>query len=513
MRRERRFVDAPQAAETLVPKVKPPIGGEDRDRLEQIVEGRGANAEQRVARARELHLFGLVFGDQQHAAVGGRLRDDVQVRAVAQQPVFLARLGLREPVDMRLPPFGIVAHFGDSPALAPRVEQPRKRRRLGHLLGLQGEQAAERQVREAQPLVGTELRHRRRQPVEQFALRVDEAAVRPAFGFELLNVDRIARDADHPPALWRERHIDDAHDPPFALDRHRNRTHLRRSRGARRVGGVGGAHPRDGLAQFDPAVDHRRRALRLDRANIGAVDERERQIGVAEPHREGCCLDQPRQSLERRHRLVALAARVRERLLAVGRIAQPQQHPARPADRLRRCGAMNDDRAVAAVGLQAQDKGLRAALRPEDRMPQRVMSLGIEPAAEPAKLVKIARPAFEPQPAPEPLARLDPPVGADDHGELRRRFDEVREPFGLPRDERRAPLHRDPAQRRPQSGEQPQRRKESEREQHGRGKRVAHPASSPRLSGCRARMIACPKGDGVMFQSHVTANCRASPSD
>src|SRR3546814_1134607 len=62
-------------------------------------------------------------------------------------------------------------------------------------------------------------------------------------------------------------------------------------------------------------VDHRGGALRLDRADIGLVHERQRQVGVAKPHREGRGLDQPRQRLERRHRLVALATGMRERLL------------------------------------------------------------------------------------------------------------------------------------------------------------------------------------------------------
>src|SRR3546814_18558984 len=98
------------------------------------------------------------------------------MRAVAQQPVLLARLGLREPVDMRLPPFGVVAHLGGPPAFAPRVEQPREGQRLGDIVGLDSEQAAERQVGEIEPLPGAELRDRRRQPVEQFALCIDEAA-------------------------------------------------------------------------------------------------------------------------------------------------------------------------------------------------------------------------------------------------------------------------------------------------------------------------------------------------
>src|SRR3546814_13731685 len=91
---------------------------------------------------------------------------------------------------------------------------------------------------------------------------------------------------------------------------------------------------------------------------------------------------------------------------------------------------MDDDRAVAAVGLQAQHERFRAALRAEDRLTQRIMRLRVEPAAEPAQLVEVAWAAFEPQPAPEPLARLDPPVGADDPGKLRRCFDQARPPFG-----------------------------------------------------------------------------------
>src|SRR3546814_5066214 len=91
-------------------------------------------------------------------------------------------------------------------ALAPRVKQPREGQRLGNIVGLDSEQAAERQVGEIEPLLGAKLRNRRRQPVEQFALRIDEEAVRAAFGFEFLNVDRIARDAEHAAALRLEEH-------------------------------------------------------------------------------------------------------------------------------------------------------------------------------------------------------------------------------------------------------------------------------------------------------------------
>src|SRR3546814_6185161 len=72
------------------------------------------------------------------------------------------------------------------------------------------------------------------------------------------------------------------------------------------------------------------------------------------------------------------------------------------------------------------------------------------PWAHPAKLVEITHPAIEPEPAPEALARFDPPVAPHDHRQIGRSLDQSRQPFGLRRDEGRATLHRDPAQDRPQ---------------------------------------------------------------
>src|SRR3546814_20341109 len=57
-------------AETVVPELEPAIGGEHPERLEQIVEGRGADAQQRVARARKLHLLGAILEHQQQPAIG-----------------------------------------------------------------------------------------------------------------------------------------------------------------------------------------------------------------------------------------------------------------------------------------------------------------------------------------------------------------------------------------------------------------------------------------------------------
>ena len=85
------LLEAPQLAEAVVPQVEPPVRGEHADRLEQIVEGGGAHAQQGVAGRGELDLLGPVLEDDQQAAVGQRLGDDAQMLAAGQQPVLLVR--------------------------------------------------------------------------------------------------------------------------------------------------------------------------------------------------------------------------------------------------------------------------------------------------------------------------------------------------------------------------------------------------------------------------------------
>src|SRR3546814_18301139 len=79
-------------AETVVPELEPAIGGEHPERLEQIVEGRGADAQQRVARARKLHLLGAILEHQQQPAIGQRLREHPKMRAARQVPMLLDRI-------------------------------------------------------------------------------------------------------------------------------------------------------------------------------------------------------------------------------------------------------------------------------------------------------------------------------------------------------------------------------------------------------------------------------------
>src|SRR3546814_2203091 len=85
MRRQEIVLEPPDFAETVVPELEPAIGGEHPERLEQIVEGRGADAQQRVARARKLHLLGAILEHQQQPAIGQRLREHPQMRAARQR--------------------------------------------------------------------------------------------------------------------------------------------------------------------------------------------------------------------------------------------------------------------------------------------------------------------------------------------------------------------------------------------------------------------------------------------
>ena len=208
------LLQAPQLAEAVVPEVEPPVRGEDADRLEQIVEGGGAHAQQRVAGRGELDLLGPVLEDDQQAAVGQRLGDDAQMLAAGQQPILLVRGEPGgEPGAMLLLPIGKVAHLGQIAGLAHRVDHPVELGPVGEEIGGQREQPRERLVEEDQAPVAAELGDAGRQPVEHVALGADEAGEIGMGLLLVLDVDRIAGDA-----AGAERHLDHLHHPPLAGD-------------------------------------------------------------------------------------------------------------------------------------------------------------------------------------------------------------------------------------------------------------------------------------------------------
>ena len=112
-------------AEAPVPQVEPAIRGKHAKALEQIVEGRGSNPKQRVARARQPDLLGPVLEDQPKATIGKRLGNDPQMIAVGKHPLFLDRfIGRSKPVAALGLPLGKVAGFRESSVLAHPLEQP-----------------------------------------------------------------------------------------------------------------------------------------------------------------------------------------------------------------------------------------------------------------------------------------------------------------------------------------------------------------------------------------------------
>ncbi len=109
------LLEAPQRPELVVPQLQPPIGGKHTQRLVEIVEGRSPHAQQRIARAGKLDLFGTVLEDQQQPAIGQGLRHNAQMHASRQMPLLLDRAArLKEPVAPLRLPSREIAHLGQA---------------------------------------------------------------------------------------------------------------------------------------------------------------------------------------------------------------------------------------------------------------------------------------------------------------------------------------------------------------------------------------------------------------
>src|SRR3546814_5196142 len=89
------------------------------DRLEQIVERRRLDAEQRVARAGEAELLGPVLEDDEQPAIGMRLGENAQMGTFGKRPCLLDRLrSSGEPLPPLVAPAQEIALLGDAPLLA-----------------------------------------------------------------------------------------------------------------------------------------------------------------------------------------------------------------------------------------------------------------------------------------------------------------------------------------------------------------------------------------------------------
>jgi hypothetical protein len=244
------------------------------------------------------------------------------VARAGQQPILL--LG-DEPAGEPLPPlrlpFGEVAHLGKLARLAHRVDQPVELRMIGEEIGGEPEHPRERLVEEGERAIAAELGDAGRQAIEHVALGASEARQLGAGTLAILDVDRIAGHA-----AAAERHLDDAHHPSFAGDGGRNDAVEPRRRAAFRHGELD--RRRRLVGQFDSALDDRGGILRLHRRHIGAVDQSERQVRPAMPHRERRRLDQPRQRLERLRAALEPGGERGGAILRLGRVGEPQENGA-----------------------------------------------------------------------------------------------------------------------------------------------------------------------------------------
>ncbi len=164
-----------------VPQLDAPVGREHRERLEQAVERRRCvrSSVSRTADSASCSERSSAISDQ--PAVGHRLGDDAQVRAVG-----LSVRGPRSSSRRRNHPVSSRRHAGKSRVSGNRpasravsrkrsnVERVEPRRRR------QREDPLERLVGEGQPPLGVELRDPDRQLVEHRALRLAERAERAA---------------------------------------------------------------------------------------------------------------------------------------------------------------------------------------------------------------------------------------------------------------------------------------------------------------------------------------------
>ena len=224
MAAEERLVEAPQRAEPVVPQLQPAVGGEHPQRLEQIVERRGAHAQQRVARAGELDLLGAILEDQQQPAVGQRLRDDAQMRAAGQMPCLLDRA------------VGAATNQSRRSAFQPgksRTSGSRLASRIRSSTRSNSGRSASHSLRIANMRRNGWLQNTRRGRAPNCATPADSRSsiARCASAKRLMppracssSSMSIAKPGD---AAGRQRHVVDAQHPPLAADRRGQRRRLR----------------------------------------------------------------------------------------------------------------------------------------------------------------------------------------------------------------------------------------------------------------------------------------------
>ena len=451
------FVQTPVLGELMVPYIQFSVGGKDRQRFKQIVEGRGPDPEQSVARACQLDLFGPVFENHQQPAVRCRVGEHSQMSPVGQQPVLLAGLGGLEPAGAFLAPFRKVADFRDPVHLAHPVEHPRKFGPVRYPLLPQGKNPLERQVAEFQRFVGVELRDAGGNLVEHVALRFPETALLPSRVFQFLDVDRIAGNAG-----LAERYIDNLGHPPFATHGGRNHPFKRLTPVPCPGRGIDRAEAVDRFHQLDPVGNNLFAVVGVNGRHIGAVDQSEAQVRRAVPHRHRRRLDQRRERVKGGARRLVFIAQSGDLPFAVGRIEDPQERAAVRGNFLVRQPASDQQRLVRTADLDRAHKAASGFLRQRDILHQRIQIRLDHAARFLVQFRNMRGQMVETEPVHQPLRGFQLAVGSHQQGQGGRGFEQAAQSSGLPQDGFCLALHGETGPDRPGGSTQPCRKNEAQ---------------------------------------------------
>ncbi len=185
----------------------------------------------------------------------------------------------------------------------------------------------------------------------------------------------------------------------------------------------------DRLDQLDLVAHDGLGVTGTNRFDIGGVDEPDREVGITEPHRHRCRLDQPDQRREIGAGLGGFGAQRNERALAFGEVEHPHQR--RAARRNLRIGqrALQGDAALRPFQRQRYAERRAGFLRAHDRFGQfGKLAGGKAGVALARQFGEEAGQRLETQPAGQPVRPFQPPVGAHQQRDRRALVDHAGQP-------------------------------------------------------------------------------------
>ncbi len=282
------FLEAPHLHESRVAEPHGAVAAEHRDALEQPVEARALDLDERVVRGFERDAVGDILVDEQQPAQGMGLGHDPEHGAVRQVPELLQRLQeLVVERELALLPGAEIGLLREPALLAQHLDHLLMARRGREPFLRELPEPGISAVEEGEGVVGIEDRDGGGQLVQGFVMGGAVAGELLAQIDELGLVDGEAGDLGPVAFAALDRDIGDLHHPPLAAD------HQRMVAVERLVLGLGFSRHLIGRIEMTlgnqlAVLDHHvRQGIGFDGLDIGAVRPMERQFAVPHPDREG----------------------------------------------------------------------------------------------------------------------------------------------------------------------------------------------------------------------------------